>query len=133
MSSSLQAHGLRPARLLCPWDCPGKNTGVGCHCLLQGIFKPTSPAWQADSSPLSHPEVHVSTYTYVWKKRHSSPWENHKIVLHTPDWQKIQLENNKAFMRTQFRNSRFSEVLYISEQSTFELFLPENQLPTAAS
>ena len=26
------------ARLLCPWDSPGKNTGVGCHFLLQGIF-----------------------------------------------------------------------------------------------
>ena len=26
------------ARLLCPWYFPGKNTGVGCHCLLQGIF-----------------------------------------------------------------------------------------------
>ena len=25
-------------RLLCPWDFPGKNTGVGCHFLLQGIF-----------------------------------------------------------------------------------------------
>ena len=27
-----------PTRLLCPWDPPGKNTGVGCHSLLQGIF-----------------------------------------------------------------------------------------------
>ena len=27
-----------PARLLCPWDSPGKDTGVGCHTLLQGIF-----------------------------------------------------------------------------------------------
>ena len=27
-----------PTRLLCPWDSPGKNTGVGCHFLLQGIF-----------------------------------------------------------------------------------------------
>ena len=27
-----------PARLLRPWDSPGKNTGVGCHFLLQGIF-----------------------------------------------------------------------------------------------
>ena len=26
------------ARLLCPWESPGKNTGVGCHALLQGIF-----------------------------------------------------------------------------------------------
>ena len=27
-----------PTRLLCPWDSPDKNTGVGCHALLQGIF-----------------------------------------------------------------------------------------------
>ena len=38
MSDSLQPHGLQPARLLCPWDFPGNNTGVGCHFLLQGIF-----------------------------------------------------------------------------------------------
>ena len=28
----------KPTRLLCPWSSPGKNTGVGCHALLQGIF-----------------------------------------------------------------------------------------------
>ena len=38
MSDSLQPRGLRPTRLLCPWDFPGKSTGVGCHILLQGIF-----------------------------------------------------------------------------------------------
>ena len=35
--------GLQPARLLCPWNSPGKNTGVGCHSLLQsdsGGFSP---------------------------------------------------------------------------------------------
>ena len=31
-------HGLRSAMLLCPWDFPGKNTGVGCHFLIQGNF-----------------------------------------------------------------------------------------------
>ncbi|XP_055423578.1 uncharacterized protein LOC129643285 [Bubalus kerabau] len=31
-------HGLRPVRLLCPRLCPGKNTGAGCHFLLQGIL-----------------------------------------------------------------------------------------------
>ena len=31
---SLQPHGLQPARLLCPWNSPGKDTGVGCHSLL---------------------------------------------------------------------------------------------------
>ena len=29
---------MQPARLLCPWDYPGKNTGVGCHALLRGIL-----------------------------------------------------------------------------------------------
>jgi len=29
---------LYPTRLLYPWDSPGKNTAVGCHALLQGIF-----------------------------------------------------------------------------------------------
>ena len=28
----------QPSRLLCPWDFSGKNTGLGCHFLLQGIF-----------------------------------------------------------------------------------------------
>ena len=36
--SSLQPHGLHPARLLCPWNSLGKNTGVGWQALLQGIF-----------------------------------------------------------------------------------------------
>ena len=35
---TLQSHGLQSTRLLCPWDFPGKNAGVGCHFLLQGIF-----------------------------------------------------------------------------------------------
>ena len=48
-----------PSRLLCAWDSPGKNTGVGCHALLQGIF-PTRALntcllhWQTDSLPLGH-------------------------------------------------------------------------------
>ena len=55
-------HGLQAARLLCPWDSPGKNTGVDCHALLQGIF-PTQRLnlcllhllqWQAGSLPLIH-------------------------------------------------------------------------------
>ena len=38
VSDSLQPHGVEPTRLLCPWDSPGKNTGVDYHALLQGIF-----------------------------------------------------------------------------------------------
>ena len=35
MSDSVQPHRRQPTRLHCPWDSPGKNTGVGCHFLLQ--------------------------------------------------------------------------------------------------
>ena len=35
MSDSVQPHGRQPTRLRRPWDSPGKNTGVGCHFLLQ--------------------------------------------------------------------------------------------------
>ena len=38
MSDSLRPYALKPARLLCPWNFPGKNTGEGSHSLLQGIF-----------------------------------------------------------------------------------------------
>ena len=63
MTDSVSPHRLQPARLLCPWDFPGKNTGVGCHFLLHGIC-PTqglNPGllrllhWQVGSLPLIHP------------------------------------------------------------------------------
>ena len=38
MCDSLRPHGLQPTRFLCPWDFPGKSTGLGCHFLLQSIF-----------------------------------------------------------------------------------------------
>ena len=37
-SCSTLGNPMAPARLLCQWDFPGKNTGVGCHFLLEGIF-----------------------------------------------------------------------------------------------
>ena len=54
----------RPTRLLCPWDSVGKNTGVGCHVLLQEIFptKGLNPCLslllhgQGGSLPLAPPE-----------------------------------------------------------------------------
>ena len=38
LSESLWPHWLQPTKLLCPWDSPSKDIGVGCHALLQGIF-----------------------------------------------------------------------------------------------
>ena len=42
VSDSQRPYGLQPSRLLHPWDFSGKSTGVGCYCLLQGIFS----VWQ---------------------------------------------------------------------------------------
>ena len=61
MSNFLRPHGLTD-QLLCPWDFSGKNTGMGCHFLLQGIFltQGSNPSFlhllqrQVDSLPLSH-------------------------------------------------------------------------------
>ena len=55
----LQHHGLKPTRLLCPWDFIGKSTGVDCHFLVQGIFlsqgsNPSLLHWQAGSLSVSH-------------------------------------------------------------------------------
>ena len=63
----LWPHGLYPTRLPCPWDFPGKNIGVGCHFLFQGIFLTQGSHlhllhvlhWQADSLPLSHLGSHT--------------------------------------------------------------------------
>ena len=62
VSDSLRPHGLKPTRFLCSWNFPSKNTGLGCHFLLQGIFLTQElnplllclPHWQADSLPLYH-------------------------------------------------------------------------------
>ena len=64
MSNFLQSHGLWHAGILCPWDLPSKNTGVGCHFLLQGIFlthgwKLHFLYWQADSLPLCELHMYV--------------------------------------------------------------------------
>ena len=55
MSESVRSHRRPPTRLHCPWDCPGKNTGVGCHFLLQ-CMKMESESEVAQSCPtLSDP------------------------------------------------------------------------------
>ena len=57
---SLWSHGLQLSSLLCPWNCPGMNTGMGCHCLLQGIF-----LTQGLSPPLQHRQMNSSPPNYL--------------------------------------------------------------------
>ena len=71
MSDSVRPHGLQPTRLLHPWDSPGKNTGVGCHALLQRIF-PT----QESNPGLPHSRqilYHLSQCPTLWDPMDCSP------------------------------------------------------------
>ena len=69
----LWLHGWQHA---CPWLFPGKNTGVGCHFLLQGIFLTQGSNlcflyWQVNSLPLSHqgsPMVTIDLYKLKYKQ-----------------------------------------------------------------
>ena len=82
VSDSLRPHGLQPTRLLIPWDSPGKNTGVGCHALLQGIF-PTQESnphllhWQAGTLPFALPDLYVESKTMPLSLPTMGPGSNH--------------------------------------------------------
>ena len=75
------------ARLLCPWDFPGKHTGVGCHFLLQGNLphpgiEPGSPALQAEPSTIQTLQAKPSP---IPTKSSSSQTSNLlKCTLHLP-------------------------------------------------
>ena len=76
-------HGQQSASLLCPWDSPGKNTGAGCHFLLQGIFltpgiepmSPVSPALAGGFFTTEPPGKPASNLlvSYYWLKQVTWP------------------------------------------------------------
>jgi len=63
---TLRPHIRQPTRLPCPWDSPGKNTGVGCHFLLQYI-RVKSESEVAHSCPTPVPLVKNSFCEFSWK------------------------------------------------------------------
>ena len=76
MTDSLRPHGLKPTRLPCPWNSPGKNTGVGCHFLLQCVkvkslsrvrllATPWTEAHQAPPS-MGFSRLHLESRTPSW-------------------------------------------------------------------
>ena len=66
MSNSVRPHRQQPTRLLHPWDSPGKNTGVGCHFLLQ-CMKVKSESEVAQSSDSQRPHgLQPSRLLHPW-------------------------------------------------------------------
>ena len=104
MSNSLQPCGLGPSRLLCPWDSPGKNTGVGYRAHFQGIFpiQELSPCllsllhWQVGSLPLVPPgkpiEYYAAIKNYIlrtWKSIFSVKWEKNSKEVKLYTWSQL--------------------------------------------
>ena len=115
VSDSLWFHGLQPFPLLCPWDSPGKNTGVGYHFLLQEISWPGdqtgSAALQADSlptEPLAKPK-------WKWKLLScvllfATPWTIVHGILQTRilEWVAIPFSRGSSQIRDQTQVSHIA-------------------------
>ena len=74
-SDSSRPCGPWPSRLLCPQDSPGKNTGVGCHALLQGLF----PALGSNPCLLSRLHWQVGFFFFFFIT--NATWEVHKSSI----------------------------------------------------
>ena len=74
LSYSLWPYGLEPTRILCPWDCPGKNIGMGCHFLFQEIF--LTQGLNLCFLSLLHCKW------ILYQSHRGSPWENHNSKRH---------------------------------------------------
>ena len=86
---TLRPYGLQPAKLLCPWGSLGKNTGVGCHALLQGIFSmsPVSPALSGrffTTEPLGKLCFHLKTILKMSAELYSFKSSRKSISLSFP-------------------------------------------------
>ena len=106
----LGPRGLWPTRPLCPWHFPGKQTGVDCHFLLQGIpiwgssglaflHCRQPPALQVNSLLLSTPWKTVNALETVlcWKKDEVLGRWNYEIAW---QWQKVVEQNNMLFNKS---------------------------------
>ena len=109
MSDSVRSHRWQPTRLLCPWDSPGKNTGVCCHFLLQKQRNQRSNY----KHPLAHrkknkriSEKHVLLLYWVHKSLWLCGSQQWKILkaMGTPDHLTCLLRNlyaiQEAIIRT---------------------------------
>ena len=90
MSDSVRPHRLQPTRLRCPWDSPGKNTGVGCHFLLQ-YTKVKSEREVAEScrlfaTPWTAPLPMWFSRQEYWSGLHCLLWRSYVWALIQDDW-----------------------------------------------
>ena len=104
MFNSLRPYELQPARLLCAWDSPGKNTGVGCQALLRDLADPGM-----ELASLTPPALAGRCFTT------GATWEALHLVAVLPKYckgkdQEGQLQS-QGLQETQRRKRSFSDSL----------------------
>ena len=88
MVNSLWPHGLQPTRLLYPWSFPQKNTGVGCHFLLQGIFHlmPLNCTLKMIKMVILYNTNIFTLYSDVEETNKQNNLESKKVTMGVGDW-----------------------------------------------
>ena len=124
-SNILQPCGLKPLKLLCPWDSPGKDTSVGCYTVFQGIL-PTegsnlaSPTlagnfWEACTFWLfKHINIHLHILT-IWTTVWNLILESNILNLHyMVNFSKLECSGRNCCIPKLSRSVQFSSVQLLS-------------------
>ena len=98
MSDSVRSHRQKPTRLPGPWDSPGKNTGVGCHFLLQCMkvkseSEVTLPM-PNKSSPVSQIFLNSSYSLYLFHNNRYTPISQRKTIYPSNTYHSLVLSNH---------------------------------------
>ena len=121
VSGALRPHGLQPTRLFCPWDSPGKNTGVGCHCFSRGSSSVHMSIPISQFSPHFPPlGVHRLVFyvrVYISALQITLFTQGIRILFH------ISLPQEHRGPDLLKKNSYFTEGLYTLERDTFQVLL----------
>ena len=134
VSNILRPHGLQPARLLCPWDSLGRNTGVGCHFLLQytagrgiktrnGVYKKNiSFSWWWPEQYSKHPLMIKETLLTGKRGIH---WMGLQFPLsEKQNWKQFQKQNSEKHLGIM---SHWSSKFLSDVQSSYPLL--SNEIP----
>ena len=94
-----------PPCSFCLWDFPGKNTGVGCHFLLHGIFLTQGSNlcllhWQVGSLPLSYQGRPCQLFRCVIKQRYA--WFINKLSILKIFFLSFQQSHKSCFLKSRF-------------------------------
>ena len=110
MSDSVRPHRRQPTRLLRPWDSPGKNTGVGCHFLLQ-CMKVKSESEVALSCPTQQPhELQPTRLLWPWDFPDKSTGVGCHCLLRLAS-SKWEIRNHRSIPLLSFPNSLFCSIV----------------------